>query len=232
MFYKDLFLCFQYHMVEHIRWFGVYVLASLRPADLLLIGCCWAQWAVCGVFVTIIALAVAELGSAAPTAGGLYYWTFKFSSPKWRCLLSWIVGCEDFPLMRLLMLWFWFCIPHRCKQCGQRRCSRVGRLGMRGTDYGCWKYCLWAEISADECPNIVRTYGFVNLDIKRLMHILNTQWSVLCIALNAWDSLQHEPCYYCTPPETLHYPQYPVHFRDFLFSICICSESYHTIGYA
>ncbi|KAF9561814.1 APC amino acid permease [Agrocybe pediades] len=49
-------------------------------------------WAVCGVFLTIIALAMGELGSAAPTSGGLYYWTFRFSSPKWRCLLSWIVG--------------------------------------------------------------------------------------------------------------------------------------------
>ena len=52
------------------------------------------QWAVCGVFLTTIALAMAELGSAAPTSGGLYYWTFKFSSPRWRCLLSWIVGCK------------------------------------------------------------------------------------------------------------------------------------------
>ncbi|KDR73321.1 hypothetical protein GALMADRAFT_251941 [Galerina marginata CBS 339.88] len=49
-------------------------------------------WAVCGIFLTTIALAMAELGSAAPTSGGLYYWTFRFSSPRWKCLLSWIVG--------------------------------------------------------------------------------------------------------------------------------------------
>ncbi|PPQ81026.1 hypothetical protein CVT25_014486 [Psilocybe cyanescens] len=53
------------------------------------------QWAVCGIFLTLIALAMAELGSAAPTSGGLYYWTFKFSSPRWRCLLSWIVGYSN-----------------------------------------------------------------------------------------------------------------------------------------
>ncbi|KAH9475699.1 putative amino-acid permease C11D3.08c [Psilocybe cubensis] len=52
-------------------------------------------WAVCGIFLTFIALAMAELGSAAPTSGGLYYWTFKFSSPRWRCLLSWIVGYSN-----------------------------------------------------------------------------------------------------------------------------------------
>lgn len=40
---------------------------------------------------------MSELGSAAPTAGGLYYWTFKFSSPRYRKLLSWLVGCEYLP---------------------------------------------------------------------------------------------------------------------------------------
>jgi len=46
------------------------------------------------VFLIFVAMAMAELGSAAPTAGGLYYWTFKFSSPRFRRLLSWLVGCE------------------------------------------------------------------------------------------------------------------------------------------
>ncbi|GLB36976.1 putative APC amino acid permease [Lyophyllum shimeji] len=52
-------------------------------------------WALCAFFLAIIGLAIAELGSAAPTSGGLYYWTFMFSSPKWRCLLSWIVGYSN-----------------------------------------------------------------------------------------------------------------------------------------
>jgi amino acid transporter len=55
-----------------------------------------SKWTVCSIFLSIIALAMAELGSAAPTSGGLYYWTFMFSSPRWRCLLSWIVGCKFF----------------------------------------------------------------------------------------------------------------------------------------
>ena len=37
---------------------------------------------------------MSELGSAAPTAGGLYYWTFKYSSPRFRKLFSWLIGCE------------------------------------------------------------------------------------------------------------------------------------------
>ena len=55
-----------------------------------------SKWTVCGIFLSIIALAMAELGSAAPTSGGLYYWTFMFSSNRWRCLLCWIVGCKLF----------------------------------------------------------------------------------------------------------------------------------------
>ncbi|KAF8212888.1 amino acid/polyamine transporter I [Mycena galopus ATCC 62051] len=49
-------------------------------------------WFTCCCFIVIVSLAMAELGSAAPTAGGLYYWTFMFSSPKYRKILCWLVG--------------------------------------------------------------------------------------------------------------------------------------------
>ncbi|KAK0441891.1 APC amino acid permease [Armillaria borealis] len=52
-------------------------------------------WAVCFIFIAAITLATADLASAAPTSGGLYYWTFMFSSEKWRCFLSWIVGYSN-----------------------------------------------------------------------------------------------------------------------------------------
>ncbi|KZT08870.1 APC amino acid permease [Laetiporus sulphureus 93-53] len=52
-------------------------------------------WAVCSFFLLLITLSLAELGSAAPTSGGLYYWSFKFASPRWRRLLSWIVGYSN-----------------------------------------------------------------------------------------------------------------------------------------
>jgi len=51
----------------------------------------WGWLASC-VLVTLISIALAELGSAAPTSGGLYYWTYRYSSPKWRNLLCWITG--------------------------------------------------------------------------------------------------------------------------------------------
>ncbi|KAL0577548.1 hypothetical protein V5O48_004446 [Marasmius crinis-equi] len=49
-------------------------------------------WTAAAGFLLMIALALAELASAAPTSGGLYYWTFSFSSDKYRCFLAWIVG--------------------------------------------------------------------------------------------------------------------------------------------
>ncbi|KAI6032489.1 amino acid/polyamine transporter I [Pisolithus marmoratus] len=49
-------------------------------------------WAVGSLFILTVGLSMAELGSAAPTSGGLYYWAHSLSSPRWRNLLSWIVG--------------------------------------------------------------------------------------------------------------------------------------------
>ncbi|KAJ7511673.1 APC amino acid permease [Mycena galericulata] len=49
-------------------------------------------WATSSVFIMFIALAMAELGSAAPTSGGIYYWTYKFCSPRYRNLMCWMVG--------------------------------------------------------------------------------------------------------------------------------------------
>ncbi|EIW75529.1 APC amino acid permease [Coniophora puteana RWD-64-598 SS2] len=49
-------------------------------------------WFMAYPFMMCIGLALAELASANPTSGGLYYWTHTLAPPKWRNLLSWIVG--------------------------------------------------------------------------------------------------------------------------------------------
>ncbi|KAJ7659582.1 APC amino acid permease [Mycena polygramma] len=49
-------------------------------------------WATSSVFIMVIAMAMAELSSAAPTSGGVYYWTYKYSSPRYRNILCWMVG--------------------------------------------------------------------------------------------------------------------------------------------
>jgi amino acid transporter len=38
-------------------------------------------WVIVGVMTTIVGLGMAEIASAYPTAGGLYYWSAKLSKP-------------------------------------------------------------------------------------------------------------------------------------------------------
>ncbi|KAJ2927639.1 hypothetical protein H1R20_g9449, partial [Candolleomyces eurysporus] len=49
-------------------------------------------WFVASIFILFVGMSMAELASAAPTSGGLYFWTYSLSSPRWRNLLCWIVG--------------------------------------------------------------------------------------------------------------------------------------------
>ncbi|KAJ5908205.1 GABA-specific permease [Penicillium taxi] len=52
-------------------------------------------WLVASVFIFIVALAMADLASAMPTAGGLYFWTHYYSAPKWKNPLSFLVGYSN-----------------------------------------------------------------------------------------------------------------------------------------
>ncbi|KAG1803597.1 amino acid/polyamine transporter I [Suillus plorans] len=52
-------------------------------------------WAFACPFIMCTGLALAELASAAPTSGGLYYWTYSLASPRCRNFLSWIVGYSN-----------------------------------------------------------------------------------------------------------------------------------------
>ena len=46
-------------------------------------------WLLVGLMATIIALSMAEIASAYPTAGGLYYWASKLGSPGWGWATGW-----------------------------------------------------------------------------------------------------------------------------------------------
>jgi amino acid transporter len=46
-------------------------------------------WLLIGFFSTVIALAMAEIASSFPTAGGLYYWSSKLGSPGWGWATGW-----------------------------------------------------------------------------------------------------------------------------------------------
>jgi amino acid permease (GABA permease) len=56
------------------------------PAEMI-----WG-WLVVGLFVTIVALGMAEVASSYPTAGGLYYWSAKLAknnAPAWSWFTGW-----------------------------------------------------------------------------------------------------------------------------------------------
>src|SRR5688500_2240212 len=46
-------------------------------------------WLLVGLMATIISLSMAEIASAYPTAGGLYYWASKLGSPGWGWATGW-----------------------------------------------------------------------------------------------------------------------------------------------
>jgi amino acid transporter len=46
-------------------------------------------WLIVGLMSTLVALSMAEIASAFPTAGGLYYWASKLGSPAWGWFTGW-----------------------------------------------------------------------------------------------------------------------------------------------
>ena len=46
-------------------------------------------WLLVGLMSTLVALAMAEIASAYPTAGGLYYWASKLGIPGWGWFTGW-----------------------------------------------------------------------------------------------------------------------------------------------
>ncbi|KAB5594905.1 Amino acid permease [Ceratobasidium theobromae] len=64
----------------------VYAIPYGGPASMV-----WG-WLAASTFIMFVGLALAELASAAPTSGGLYFWTWTFSPPKYKKVLSWLVG--------------------------------------------------------------------------------------------------------------------------------------------
>ncbi|KAK4946864.1 GABA-specific high-affinity permease [Elasticomyces elasticus] len=58
------------------------------------VGLVWG-WFLASGFIFVVGLAMADLGSAMPTSGGLYWWTHCFASPKTRNALSFLVGYSN-----------------------------------------------------------------------------------------------------------------------------------------
>ncbi|PQE30826.1 gaba permease protein [Rutstroemia sp. NJR-2017a WRK4] len=57
-------------------------------------GMVWG-WFLPSMFIFVVGVAMADLGSAMPTSGGLYWWTHFFASPKYRKALCFLVGYSN-----------------------------------------------------------------------------------------------------------------------------------------
>ncbi|KAL1568386.1 Mitochondrial branched-chain amino acid (BCAA) aminotransferase [Salvia divinorum] len=57
-------------------------------------------WPIVGVMTFTVGLSMAEITSAYPTSGGLYYWAAKLCTDDWAPFASWLTG------------WSVFLIPH------------------------------------------------------------------------------------------------------------------------
>ncbi|ODQ76889.1 hypothetical protein BABINDRAFT_42662, partial [Babjeviella inositovora NRRL Y-12698] len=55
------------------------------------VGMIWG-WFIASFFILLIGIGMAELGSAMPTSGGLYYWTNYYADDGWKTFLSFIIG--------------------------------------------------------------------------------------------------------------------------------------------
>ena len=79
-------------------------------------------WLLVGLMSTLVALAMAEIASAYPTAGGLYYWASKLGSPAWGWFTGWfnLVGQiavtaaigYGLAIFATALLDFWFDYPN------------------------------------------------------------------------------------------------------------------------
>jgi amino acid transporter len=64
-------------------------------------------WFVVTLLNGCVALSMAEICSAYPTSGGLYYWSAKLAGKEWAPLASWVTGwCVLLGTFRSLLLTF------------------------------------------------------------------------------------------------------------------------------
>ncbi|CCH45754.1 GABA-specific permease [Wickerhamomyces ciferrii] len=52
-------------------------------------------WFIVGAFIFGVGVSMAELASAIPTSGGLYYWTYHYAPVKYKAALSFLVGTTN-----------------------------------------------------------------------------------------------------------------------------------------
>ncbi|TVY15035.1 Thiamine transporter thi9 [Lachnellula arida] len=52
----------------------------------------FANWTMVGGLSFIVSLSMAEIAAALPTAGGIYYWSYRLGGAEWSPFLAWMTG--------------------------------------------------------------------------------------------------------------------------------------------
>ncbi|TVY45160.1 Thiamine transporter [Lachnellula occidentalis] len=52
----------------------------------------FANWTMVGGLSFVVSLSMAEIAAALPTAGGIYYWSYKLGGAEWGPFLAWMTG--------------------------------------------------------------------------------------------------------------------------------------------
>jgi amino acid transporter len=52
----------------------------------------FSNWTIVGGFSFIVSLVMAEIAAALPTAGGIYFWSYRMGGQKWGPFLSWMTA--------------------------------------------------------------------------------------------------------------------------------------------
>ncbi|RXH70212.1 hypothetical protein DVH24_007468 [Malus domestica] len=55
-------------------------------------------WPVVGFLTLLVGLSMAEICSAFPTSGGLYFWSAKLAGKRWGAFASWLTGCIKYSI--------------------------------------------------------------------------------------------------------------------------------------
>lgn len=74
-------------------------------------------WPVVGMLTLLVGLSMAEICSAYPTSGGLYFWSAKLCGNRWGPLASWLTGWYAVRLSIFSLDIDYFCATSWLKTC-------------------------------------------------------------------------------------------------------------------
>jgi amino acid transporter len=131
-------------------------------------------WLLVGIMATIVALAMAEIASAYPTAGGLYYWASKMGSPGWGWATGWfnligqvaVTAAIGYGLATFAQVLFtyWF--------------DYGGRMDDAGVSYNTQVYILYfAFLAAAALINVL------DIRITSGLNMISAWWHMLGVAV-------------------------------------------------